>query len=108
MTETDKCFSLSPADRRRDRGSGSIFKPKFLDRKAGVKRECPHYRISYYRDGIRFVENTHSDRITVAKELLRKSSAPFAWRVRAPVNEKVFTEVLMEALFLDYGIRKTF
>src|SRR5579862_997298 len=42
MTETDKCFSLSPGDRRRDRGSGSIFKPKFLDRKAGVKRECPH------------------------------------------------------------------
>jgi hypothetical protein len=77
MTETDKCFSLSPADRRRDRGSGSIFKPKFLDRKAGVKRECPHFRISYYRDGKRFIENTHSDKITVAKELYEKDLAQF-------------------------------
>jgi integrase len=109
MTETDKCFSLSPADRRRDRGSGSIFKPKFLDRKAGVKRECPHYRISYYRDGRRFIENTHSDRITVAKELLRKRLGAISLgEFVAPVNEKVLTEVLMEALFLDYGIRTHF
>jgi len=61
---------------RRERGSGSIFRPKFKDTKTGKMRECPHFRISYYRHGQKFVENTHSDKITVAK--LSEQSAPIA------------------------------
>ena len=59
---------------RRERGSGSVFKPRFRD-KDGQVRECPHWRISYYRHGLRFVENTKSDKITVAKELLKRRVA---------------------------------
>jgi hypothetical protein len=90
---------------RRERGSGSIFKPKFKDAKTGETRECPHFRISYYRHGNRFVENTHSDKVTVAKELLKKKLGEIvAGKFTPPSTEKVLVEELMEELLRDYRV----
>src|SRR6185312_8281622 len=97
------------ADSRRERGSGSVFKPKFKDRKTGIRRVCPNFRIAYYRDGKRFVENTHSDKITVAKELLRKRLGAISLgEFVPPTNEKLLTGELMEALFRDYAICRSY
>src|SRR5580704_11835173 len=106
MRGKPKTTGVPTGSSRRERGCGSIFKPKFRDRKSGLRRECPHFRISYYRGGRRFIENTHSDRITVAKELLRKRIGAISLgEFVLPVDEKILTEALMEALFRDYGIR---
>jgi integrase len=92
--------------RRRDRGAGSIFKPKFRDNKTGEMRECPHFRISYYRHGQRFVENTHSDKITVAKELLKKKLGQIAiGNFAPPRTEKILVEELMNELLRDSRVR---
>jgi integrase len=70
---------------------------------------CPLFRIAYYRDGRRFIENTHSDKITVAKELLRKRLGAISLgEFLPPVNEKLLSGELMEALFRDYAIRRNF
>ena len=104
-----KAHVTTATDSRRERGSGSIFKPKFRDRRTGIRRTCPHFRIAYYRDGRRFVENTHSDKITVAKELLRKRvAATSLGEIAPPANDKTLTVELVEALFRDYKIRQNF
>jgi integrase len=70
---------------------------------------CPHFRIAYYRDGRRFIENTHSDKVTVAKELLRKRLGAISLGEFAPpTNEKLLTGALMEALFRDYAICRSY
>jgi integrase len=91
---------------RRDRGAGSIFKPKFKDKRTGEVRECPHFRISYHRHGHRYVENTRSDKITVAKELLKKKLGEIAaGNFIPPSTEKVLVEELMDELLRDYRVR---
>jgi hypothetical protein len=80
------------------RGSGHIFKPKYKT-KTGV-RESRFFYIQYYRDGARYVENTHSDKITAAKGLLRKrlGSEVFV----APKVEKVTFDELAADVVTDY------
>jgi integrase len=88
---------------RRERGAGSVFKPKFKAKRTGEVCECPHFRISYYRHGQRFVENTRSDKITVAKELLKKRFGEIAsGNFNPPSAEKVLVDELMEDLFSNY------
>src|SRR5580704_8811632 len=106
MRGKPKTTGVPTGSSRRERGCGSIFKPKFRDRKSGLRRECPHFRIAYYRGGQRFVENTHSDKVIVAKELLRKRLGAISLgSFTLPVNERVSIAELMEALFRDYAIR---
>lgn len=89
---------------RRERGSGSVFKPRFRD-KDGQVRECPHWRISYYRHGLRFVENTKSDKITVAKELLKRRLGEIsAGNFTPPSADRTRVEELADALFRDYRV----
>jgi hypothetical protein len=91
---------------RRERGAGSIFKPRFKD-KDGETCECPHWRISYFRHGRRYVENTHSDKITVAKELLKKKLGEIAaGNFTPPSTEKVLVDDLMDELLRDYRVRE--
>jgi hypothetical protein len=93
---------------RRDRGAGSIFKPKFKDERTGEVCECPHFRISYYRHGRRYVENTRSDKITVAKELLKKKLGEIAaGNFTPPSMEKVLVNELMDDLFSNYRQENT-
>ena len=53
------------------RGNGHIFKPKYKTR-SGEVRESKYFYIQFYRNGVRYVENTHTDKITPAKSLLRR------------------------------------
>ncbi|MFQ5818026.1 MAG: tyrosine-type recombinase/integrase [Terriglobia bacterium] len=88
--------------KRRERGSGHIFKPKYRT-KAGGLRESPRYWIQYYRHGVPYRENTHSDKKTVAERLLRKrlgeiEVAQFA----GPKVERVRFEEMATDLKTDY------
>lgn len=99
-------MSEQPSRPRRERGSGSIFKPRFKE-KDGQVRECPHWRISYYRHGVRFVENTHSDKITVAKELLKKRLGEIVQgQFTPPSTAKIRVEELADALFRNYRVNE--
>ncbi len=89
---------------RRERGDGSPFHPKWKD-KHGQVRSCPNWYIQYYRHGVRFVENTHSDKITVAKEQLKKRLGEIAvGQFTPPHAEKVRVEQLAEELLRDYRV----
>jgi integrase len=81
------------------RGSGSIFKPKYKT-KNGTVRESRFFYVQFYRDGIRYVENTHTDKITPAKEFLKKrlGSENFI----PPQVEKVRFEEIAADLITDY------
>jgi integrase len=89
---------VTPKQEVSKRGSGHIFKPKYKT-KTGV-RESRFFYIQYYRDGARYVENTHSDKITAAKGLLRKrlGSEVFV----APKVEKVTFDELAADVVTDY------
>jgi integrase len=80
------------------RGAGHIFKAKYKT-KSGVC-ESRFFYIQYYRDGARYVENTHSDKITAAKGLLRKrlGSEVFV----APKIEKITFDELAADVVTDY------
>ncbi len=80
------------------RGSGHIFKPKYKT-KSGV-RESRFFYIQYYRDGARYVENTHTDKITAARGLLRKRLGSEAFI--APKVEKVTFDELAADVLTDY------
>jgi integrase len=80
------------------RGSGHIFKPKYKT-KSGV-RESRFFYIQYYRDGARYVENTHTDKITAAKGLLRKRLGSEVFI--APKAEKVTFDELAADVVTDY------
>jgi integrase len=99
-------MSEQPTRPRRERGSGSIFKPQFKDGDGQI-RECPHWRISYYRHGVRFVENAQSDKITVAKELLRKRLGEIVQgQFTPPSTEKTGVEELVDATLRDYRVNE--
>ncbi|HXN99305.1 MAG TPA: tyrosine-type recombinase/integrase [Candidatus Acidoferrales bacterium] len=80
------------------RGGGHIFKPKYKT-KSGV-RESRFFYIQYYRDGARYVENTHSDKITAAKGLLRKRLGSEAFI--APKAEKITFDELAADVITNY------
>jgi integrase len=83
------------------RGAGHIFKPKYKA-KSGERRESRTFWIQYYRNGARFVENNHSDKVTVARNLLKKKLG--AENFVRPQVEKVRLAELMDDLLRVYEI----
>src|SRR6185437_7615782 len=85
--------------RANSRGNGYIFKPKYKTR-SGEARESKFFYIQFYRNGVRYVENTHTDKITPAKSLLRRrlGSEEFV----PPTLEKVTFDELAAGVITDY------
>jgi integrase len=81
------------------RGNGYIFKPKYKTR-SGEVRESKNFYIQFYRNGVRYVENTHTDKITAAKSLLRRrlGSEQFV----PPKLEKLTFDELAAGVVTDY------
>jgi integrase len=81
------------------RGNGHIFKPKYKTR-SGEVRESKFFYIQFYRNGIRYVENTRTDKITPAKSLLRRrlGSEQFV----PPKLEKLTFDELAAGVLNDY------
>ena len=81
------------------RGNGHIFKPKYKTR-SGEVCESKFFYIQFYRDGVRYVENTHTDKITPAKSLLRRrlGSEQFV----PPKLEKLTFDELAAGVLTDY------
>ena len=83
---------MSETEARRERGTGSIFKPKYKVKATGEVKESRHFWIQFYRDGTRFMQNTHSNKITIARRLLTKKLGtehfirPQAEKVRSVKN----------------------
>jgi integrase len=88
-----------PDQRANNRGNGYIFKPKYKTR-SGEARESKFFYIQFYRNGVRYVENTHTDKITPAKSLLRRrlGSEEFV----PPKLEKVTFDELAAGVIIDY------
>ena len=88
---------------RRNRGEGSIYRPRYRDRKTRESRQCRTFWIQYYRNGIAIRENTHSDKITIAREILKKRMGEMAtgsWV--EPRAQKVMMPELVDALLREY------
>jgi integrase len=88
---------------RAERGSGSIYRPKYRDRKTKEVHECRFFWIKYYRNGTAHRENTHSDKRTVAREMLKTRSGEIAtgnWV--EPKAQKILMSELFDALLRDY------
>lgn len=97
--------AMREKSQRRQRGSGSIYRPKFRDRKTGELRECSFFWIQYQRYGSTVRENTHSDKITVAREILKKRIGEIAngsWV--SPVDRKITVSELIDSLFSSYRV----
>ena len=90
---------------RRERGSGSIFKPEYRDRKTGELRKARFFWIQYRVNSRPVRENTHSEKITVAKHLLQRRIGEIhvgAWV--GPKTQKTTIADIVEAVFRDYRI----
>lgn len=108
-TSTEIEAKAAPAvqpKKRRERGRGHIFRPKFKT-KDGQKRECPNFWIQYYWCGVAYRENTHSDKITVAEKLLlRRLGQMQAGKFVGTRVEKVRFNELAEDIRRDYRNEK--
>ncbi len=92
---------------RRERGSGGIFKPKYRDRKTQKMRSARFFWIQYRVNGRPVRENTNSDKITVAKQLLqRRIGEVHSGQWAGPTAQKTTVAEIMEALFRDYRINE--
>ena len=101
-----KAAPAAEPKKRRERGRGHIFRPKFKA-KDGQKRECPNWWIKYYRYGKAHYENTHSDKKTVAERLVRKRLGEIEVGVFVgPRVERVYFESLAEDLCDNYRNKK--
>lgn len=90
---------------RRERGSGGIFKPSYRDRKTREMRKGRFWWIQYRVNGRAERENTHTDKISVAKQLLQRRIGEVnagLWTV--PKAQKAAVLDLMQDLFRDYRI----
>lgn len=88
---------------RAERGSGSIYRPKYRDRKTKEVHECRFFWIKYYRNGTAHRENTHSDKRTVAREMLKTRGGEIATGNWVPPKaQKILVSELFDALLLDY------
>jgi integrase len=84
---------------------GSIYRPKYKDRKSREVRESKVYWIKYYRNGNAERENTHTTDFSVAKRLLQSREGDVARGV--PVSAKmgqVKIDDLLEAVLTNYRI----
>lgn len=92
--------------RRQQRGWGRVYLPKYRDRKTGEWRECKLFWIQYQKNGRPIRENTHSDKITVAREILKKRIAQIENGTWAPVKtHKVLVSELIDSVLRDYRNR---
>lgn len=57
---------------------GSIYRRKYKDKKTGKMKESTVWWISYYRNGVKMRESSESDKISVAKETLKKREGAIA------------------------------
>ena len=90
---------------RRERGSGGIFKPKYRDRKTQKMRSARFFWIQYRVNGRPVRENTNSDKVTVAKQLLqRRIGEVHSGQWAGPTAQKTTVAEIMENLFRDYRI----
>lgn len=88
---------------RRQRGDGSIYLPKYRDRKTGEVRECKLFWIQYQKNGRPIRENTHSDKITVARAILKKRNAQIENGTWAPPKtHKILVSELIDSVLRDY------
>lgn len=93
-------------ERRRQRGLGSTYLPKYRDRKTGEVRECKFFWIQYQKNGRPIRENTHSDKITVAREILKKRLGQIengSWA--PPKTHKILVSELIDSVLRDYRNR---
>jgi integrase len=84
---------------------GSIFKPKYRNKKSGELRQSKIYWIKYYRNGRAERENTHSSDYSVAKRLLQSREGDVARGI--PVSAKlgkVKIDELTEDVVTNYKI----
>ena len=89
---------------RRERGSGSIYRPRYRDCKTKEVRECRFFWIKYPRNGASVRENTHSDKITVAREILKNRIGEIATgNFVEPKARKMLVSELVDALLREYG-----
>jgi integrase len=92
---------------RRERGTGGIFKPKYRDRHSREMRESRSFWIQYRVNGQAVRENTRSDKISVAKQLLqRRIGEVNSGQWSGPKAEKTTVVEIMQALFRDYRINE--
>ena len=87
---------------KRDRGDGSIYKQKYRTAD-GELRESRFWAIKYYKHGMPFRENSHSQKWVVAERLLRKRLGEIGAGVFvSPAAERLRYKDLRVALFADY------
>src|SRR5487761_1520384 len=90
---------------RRERGTGSIYRPEYRDRKTGEWRKARCFWIQYRVNSRPVRENTHSEKVTVAKHLLQRRIGEIsvgAWV--GPKTQKTTIADMAESLFRDYRI----
>jgi integrase len=87
---------------KRGRGGGSIYKQKYRTAD-GELRESRFWAIKYYKHGMPFRENSHSQKWVVAERLLRKRLGEIGAGVFvSPAAERLRYKDLRVALFADY------
>ena len=88
--------------KRRPKGTGSIFHPKYKDRH-GTLRECRNFWIQYYRNGRICRENTSSPVKKVAEGLLKKRLGQIEMgQSFAPKVEQILFDELADDLRAEY------
>src|SRR5690349_13554956 len=86
-----------------ERGSGSVYHPKYRDRKTREWRESTTRRISYSFRGKKWRESSHSTNKVKAKQLLHRRLGEISrGRLIGPLAEKVTFEELRRGVELDY------
>ncbi len=107
MTVETILAETKPSRARRERGTGGIFKPKYRDRHSREMRESRSFWIQYRVNGQAVRENTRSDKISVAKQLLqRRIGEVNSGQWSGPKAEKTTIVEIMDALFRDYRINE--
>jgi integrase len=94
---------------RAKRGEGSVYHPKFLDKKTGELRESPHWWIRYTVRGKQVKESSGSEKLTVAERFLRRRLGERDAGILEPTQvraERITYEAMRDYLYADYEIRK--
>jgi hypothetical protein len=80
---------------RRERGEGSIYRPKYKDAASGQTRESAIFWISYYRNATKIRESSKSDRRADAAKLLKQRLVDVAQgkRTGPEINRTTFEDL---------------
>ncbi len=88
---------------KRHRGFGSIYQPRWRDRKTGETKESPTLWISYFHRGRLHRESSHSTNRNDAVRLLKKRHAEIAaGKPVGPDIDKTTFEDMAAMLIIDY------